>query len=135
MAGLPAGQELVEDRLRTLTDALGDLKIVGVRPKPPGLKDPDQKGLKLTPVVMLSLQSKGFFLTRDGLYSDQGDVIVSTDEGVVYTLRYGGPVFGYGRRADRRRARRRREEGGAQEQRRQERSTQERRMPPRRTAT
>jgi Domain of unknown function (DUF4340) len=96
MAGLPADQELVEDKLRTLTDALGDLKIVGIRPRPPGLKDPDQKGLKLTPVVMLSLQSKGFFLTRDGLYSDQGDVIVSTDEGVVYTLRYGGPVFGSG---------------------------------------
>jgi len=96
MAGLPADQELVEDRLRTLTDALGDLKIVGIRPKPPGLKDPDQKGLKLTPVVMLSLQSKGFFLTRDGLYSDHGDVIVSTDEGVVYSLRYGGPVFGSG---------------------------------------
>jgi len=96
MAGLPADQELVEDRLRTLTDALGDLKIVGIRPRPAGLKDLDQKGLKLTPVVMLSLQSKGFFLTRDGLYSDHGDVIVSTDEGVVYTLRYGGPVFGSG---------------------------------------
>ncbi|MGO9467896.1 MAG: DUF4340 domain-containing protein [Isosphaeraceae bacterium] len=96
MAGLPAGQELVEDRLRTLTDALGDLKIAGIRPKPAGLKDPNQKGLKLTPVVMLSLQSKGFFLTQKGLYSDQGDVIVSTDEGVVYTLRYGGPVFGSG---------------------------------------
>ena len=38
-------------------------------------------------MVMLSLQSKGFFITRKGLYSDQGDVIVSTDEGVVYTLR------------------------------------------------
>ena len=35
--GLPPDQELDSDKLRTLTDALADLKIVGVRPKPPGL--------------------------------------------------------------------------------------------------
>ncbi len=96
MDELPAGQELVEDKLRALTDALGDLKIVGVRPKPPGLKKLDQEDLKLTQMVALSLQSKGFFPTRQGLLSDQGDVLVSTDEGVVYTLRYGGPIFAEG---------------------------------------
>jgi Domain of unknown function (DUF4340) len=96
MDELPAGQELVEDKLRALTDALGDLKIVGVRPKPPGLKKLDQEDLKLTQLVAMSLQNKGFFLTRQGLFSDQGDVLVSTDEGVVYTLRYGGPIFAEG---------------------------------------
>jgi hypothetical protein len=96
MDELPAGQELVEDKLRALTDALGDLKIVGVRPKPPGLKKLDQEDLKLTRMVALSLQSKGFILTPQGLFSDQGDVLVSTDEGVVYTLRYGGPIFAEG---------------------------------------
>ena len=96
MSGLPADQELIEEKLRTLTDALADLKIVGIRPKPAALKNIDQGGLRLQPAVMLSLQSKGFFLTREGLYSDHGDVIVSTDEGVVYKLRYGGPVFGSG---------------------------------------
>jgi hypothetical protein len=96
MAGLPADQELVEDKLRTLTDALGDLKIVGIRRRPAGLENLDKPGIRLTPIIMASLQSKGFFITRDGLYSDHGDVIVSTDEGVVYTLRYGGPVFGSG---------------------------------------
>jgi Domain of unknown function (DUF4340) len=97
MAGLPDGQELVEDKLRSLTDALGDLKIVGVRPRPPGLKNLDQTDLKLSQMVMLSLQSKGYFLTRNrGLLSDQGEVLVSTDEGVVYTLRYGGPIFAEG---------------------------------------
>ena len=30
------------------------------------------------------------------LFSNQGDVLVSTDEGVVYTLRFGGSVFGTG---------------------------------------
>jgi Domain of unknown function (DUF4340) len=96
MDDLSAGQELVEDKLRALTDALGDLKIVGVRPKPPGLKKLDQEDLKLTQLIAMSLQNKGFFLTRQGLFSDQGDVVVSTDEGVVYTLRYGGPIFAEG---------------------------------------
>src|SRR5262249_30979254 len=93
-SGVPAGQEASEDKLRSLTDALGDLKIAGVRPKPPGLTDPNDPNLKLTVPIALSLQNRGFYLSRNrGLYSDQGDVIVSTDEGVVYTLRYGGAGF------------------------------------------
>ncbi len=64
--------------------------------KPPGLTDPNTPGIKLTAIIDRSLQSKGFYLTRQGLFSDQGDVIVTTDEGVVYTLRYGGPVFATG---------------------------------------
>jgi hypothetical protein len=99
MDNLPPDQELNEDKIRTMGDALADLKIVGIRPKPPGLTDPDQKDLpkKLNALVAASLQNKGFFLTRNqGLLSDQGDVIVSTEEGVVYKLRYGGPIFGAG---------------------------------------
>jgi hypothetical protein len=96
-SGVPAGQEPNEDRLRSLSDALGDLKIVGVRPKPPGLTDPNDPKLELTVPIVLSLQNRGFYLSRGhGLYSDQGDVLVTTDEGVVYTLRYGGPVFATG---------------------------------------
>ena len=37
----PAGQELDSDKLRTLTDALGDLKIVGVRPSPRASPGPE----------------------------------------------------------------------------------------------
>jgi hypothetical protein len=97
MAGMPADKEVNEEQLRTLTDAVGDLKIVGVRPKPPGLKDPNDPALKLTRTIVVSLQSKGFILAPgQGLFSDQGDVIVTTDEGVVYTLRYGGPLFASG---------------------------------------
>jgi hypothetical protein len=95
--GIPPGQELNESKMRGLIDALADLKISGVRPKPPGLKNPNDPDLKLTIPIMLSLQSKGFIHVQGrGLYSDQGDVLVSTDEGVVYTLRYGGPVFASG---------------------------------------
>jgi hypothetical protein len=93
---IPAGQELNEEKLKAVVDAVADLKIVGVRPKPPGLTDPNDPNLKLTRQIMMSLQDKGFFITRQGLFSDQGDVLVTTDEGVVYTLRYGGPIFGSG---------------------------------------
>jgi hypothetical protein len=101
MAGLSADKELDSDKLRTLTDALADLKIVGVRTKPPGLtrdlKKSDKEGIKLTTATVASLQSKGFYMTRDGqLLSNQGDVRVYTDEGVVYTLRFGEVVFGTG---------------------------------------
>ena len=101
MEGLAADKELDSDKLRTLTDALADLKIVGVRTKPPGLtrdlKKSDSEGIKLTASTVASLQSKGFYMTKDGqLLSTQGDVRVYTDEGVVYTLRFGEVVFGTG---------------------------------------
>jgi hypothetical protein len=101
MAGLSADQELDSDKLRTLSDALADLKIVGVRTKPAGLtrdlKKSDSEGIKLTASTVASLQSKGFYMTKDGrLLSNQGDVRVYTDEGVVYTLRFGEVFFGTG---------------------------------------
>lgn len=101
VGGLPADQELDSDKLRTLTDALADLKIVGVRTKPAGLtrdlKKSDSEGIKLTNSTVLSLQSKGFYMTKDGrLLSNQGDVRVFTEEGVVYTLRFGEVFFGTG---------------------------------------
>lgn len=97
---LAADQEMNTDKLSSLTSALADLKIVGVRPKPEGLKkDLKVEGdrLKLSSQqAFLSLVSKGFYLTRDGLYSNQGDVVVSTDEGAVYTLRFGEVVVATG---------------------------------------
>ena len=86
-----------------MTDALADLKIVGVRPKPPGLtrdlktNGPEKGGITITNTTIASLNSKGFYPTRDGrLLSNQGDVIVSTDEGAVYTLRFGEVVIATG---------------------------------------
>jgi hypothetical protein len=98
---LEPDQEVNSEKLSTLTTALGDLKIVGVRPKPPGLtrdlKKATGAGIELTNASILSLQDKGFYLTRDGrMLSNQGDALVSTDEGIVYTLRFGEVVFASG---------------------------------------
>jgi len=101
MPGLDPDKQLDEEKIRALTSALADLKIVGVRPKPAGLtrdlKKSDQQGITLSASTVASLQGKGFYMTRDGqLLSNQGDVRVYTDEGVVYTLRFGEVTFGTG---------------------------------------
>jgi hypothetical protein len=96
MDGITAAEQLNDDNLRKLSDAVADLKIVGIRPRPEGLSDLNKEALSVSPVVLASLTNKGFYLTRQGLFSDQGDVSIGTDEGVVYTLRYGGPVFAEG---------------------------------------
>ncbi|AMV37121.1 DUF4340 domain-containing protein [Planctomyces sp. SH-PL62] len=99
--GLPDDKQLDDDKLRALTTALADLKIVGVRAKPAGLtrdlKKTDDKGITLSAATVASLQSKGFYMTRDGqLLSNQGDVRIFTEDGVVYTLRFGEVTFGSG---------------------------------------
>lgn len=101
MEGLPEDKELNTEKLNALTSALGDLKIAGVRPKPEGLT----KELKVleggdvkptTRAALNSLVSRGFYPTKKGLMSNQGDVLVTTEEGVVYTLRFGEIVVASG---------------------------------------
>src|SRR4051812_2839266 len=97
---VPEGQELNTEKINAMTSALADLKIVGVRPKPAGLSK-DLRGndpsFARTEQARRSLQSKGYFLAPTGeLVSMQGDVFVETEEGVVYTLRFGEVVFASG---------------------------------------
>lgn len=100
---VPADRELDTGKVSTLTSALADLKISGVRPKPPGLtaelkaQGSGEGNVKLSNDSIRSLASRGFYLTRDGqLLSNQGDVIVATNEGVVYILRFGEVTFATG---------------------------------------
>jgi hypothetical protein len=95
-------QEVAWDRMNGLLTALDDLKIVGVRPKPEGLsaglKRVDQDGgLSISEPDLLSLQSKGYYFTRDGsLLSNEGELRVRTQDGILYTLRFGEIVYGQG---------------------------------------
>ena len=94
---LPAGKEIDTAKINELTSALADLKIVGVRPKPPGLTRDLKAGQALSQQARMSLQDRGFYTLRDGgLLSNQGDLIVSTTDGAVYTLRYGEVTFNTG---------------------------------------
>ena len=75
---IPPGDELNTEKLSALTSALSDLKIVGVRPKPEGLSRELKVGagneVKPTTTAMLqSLVSKGFYPTKNGLYSNRLD--------------------------------------------------------------
>ena len=59
MDGLTAAEQLNENNLRTLSDAVADLKIVGIRPRPAGLSDLNKEDLKVSPIVMASLHEQG----------------------------------------------------------------------------
>jgi len=96
----PAGQELDISKLNSLLTAIDELSIVGVRPKPAGLSaslGQTEASMPLTRADLLSLQSRGYYLTRTGeLLSNEGETQVETKDGVTYTLRFGEVVYGSG---------------------------------------
>ncbi len=94
-------EELENSKITTLLTTLDDLKLVGVRPKPKGLRadltlDPkvirNPNGLEM---IVRDLLARGFFPDRDpttkgaNLYSNAGELIAATNKGVVYTLKFG----------------------------------------------
>ena len=75
-----------------LNEALDNLRIVDVQPKPKNLtrdlKTP--KGIRLSMESIVSLRQKGFFVTPYGqLLSNEGEILVETANGLQYTLRFG----------------------------------------------
>jgi hypothetical protein len=94
------GREVDSTRMAELLKALEELTISGVRPKPTGLSanlKSDAGTQAMAQSDILSLQSKGFYLTRDGqLLSNEGELQVWTDAGVRYTLRFGEILYGSG---------------------------------------
>lgn len=79
-------------KIDALTEALDNLRIVDVQPKPENLtrdlKTPE--GIRLSMESVLSLRRKGFFITPVGqLLSNEGEILVETANGIQYTLRFG----------------------------------------------
>ena len=79
-------------KIDSLTEALDNLRIVDVQPKPENLtrdlKTPE--GIRLSMESVLSLRRKGFFITPIGqLLSNEGEILVETANGIQYTLRFG----------------------------------------------
>ncbi len=81
-------------KVNEILTALTGLRILGVRPKPAGLtKDLQQSTdgtIELKPSAIRSLETRGFYRTQSGsLVSNQGEIQIGTDQGVVYVLRFG----------------------------------------------
>lgn len=97
---LRSDQQVDTTLMQGMLTQLDELKIVGVRPKPDGLSQNlvnDDASTQISQTDLRSLQSKGYYITRDGnLKSNEGELLVHTDEGVVYTLRFGEVLFGRG---------------------------------------
>lgn len=89
-------EELNSQKLNELKTALDDLKIVDVHRKPEGLAADLRAGesLAANQEVRESLLRAGFYLAQLGkgpveLYSNEGQVVCGTKEGVEYILRFG----------------------------------------------
>ena len=97
---LSSDEEMETYRASELMRSIDELNIVGVRPKPEGLSRTlmrTEGSSRITQGDMMSLQSKGFYFTRQGsLVSNEGEMTVLTSDGVTYTLRFGEVVYGSG---------------------------------------
>jgi hypothetical protein len=93
-------QEVDSTKFDALLKAIEELSIVGVRPKPAGLSrnlSRSEGGEGMSQADLLSLQSKGYYFTRDGnLVSNEGELEIRSSQGVIYTLRFGEILYGTG---------------------------------------
>ncbi len=97
---MPSGRVIDSTKMQEMLTALEELKIVGVRPKPAGLSaslTETSETQKVAQSDLFSLQSKGYFFSRDGqLLSNEGEMQAFTKDGVKYTLRFGEVAYGTG---------------------------------------
>ena len=97
---MSSNQEVDRTKMDDLVRAVDELSIVGVRPKPEGLSRNLQSSgeeVAISQNDILSLQSKGYYFTRDGsLVSNEGELQLLTQKGIRYTLRFGEIVYGTG---------------------------------------
>ena len=89
------GDEIKSDKLNSIRTAAQSLQIVGVRPKPKGLAADlkADKALLENQESMVSLLDQGFVPHEVGgsteILATAGETILTTREGVRYTLRFG----------------------------------------------
>lgn len=80
----PSGKELDTNKVRQMLTALANIKIVGVRPRPPARSLLEAK---------IQLQQKGFFIAADPkapvIYGNEGQLTAFTEDGVAYTVFFG----------------------------------------------
>ena len=94
-------EELKQDSVNTLVNNLDNLRLVGVRPKPPGVLpdlsiDPRYaQSRNLVDVLRADMQEKGYFVGSDRkggkprVFSKEGELEAGTSEGLLYALNFG----------------------------------------------
>ncbi len=97
---VPDGKEVDYVQMNLLVGGLMGLEIVGVRPKPEGLSGNLRQAFEertITNADLQTMQARGFYPTQTGeMLSNEGELKVRTDLGVLYTLRFGEIVYGSG---------------------------------------
>lgn len=98
LSGIGTSEETNADKAREVVDALTQLKIVGVRKKPPYVTADLRAASGLDRMrAREDLAGRGYFFLPDGkLVSNEGDLIADSKKGVVYTLKFGEIVYGTG---------------------------------------
>lgn len=93
----PAKEEANDEHIKEIANTLGQIKIVGVRRKPGGLTADFrlEEGADAQSIRM-SLMSAGYFPVRGGVKSNEGEMLVDTQKGITYTLRFGEIAYGEG---------------------------------------
>ena len=97
---VPEGMEVDYVQMNLLVGGLMGLRIVGVRPKPEGLSGNLRQAFQertITQADLQTMQSRGFYPTQTGeMLSNEGELLVRTEEAVLYTLRFGEILYGSG---------------------------------------
>ena len=97
---VPEGKEVDYVQMNLLVGGLMGIRIVGVRPKPEGLSGNLRQAFEartITNADLQTMQARGFYPTQAGeMLSNEGELKVRTDLGVLYTLRFGEILYGSG---------------------------------------
>jgi hypothetical protein len=97
LSDIKPGQKVNTFNMNLMVTTLDQLEIMGVRPKPAAIA---ASLTQMTSTIRLSddslkeLGSKGFYLTPNGQFSNEGEVLVHTKSGLFYTLRFGEIAYG-----------------------------------------
>jgi hypothetical protein len=102
LADLNEEEELDDSPVTDIARNLDQLKIVGVRPKPKGLRGDLSVDPLVRQILQQEMQQRGFFIAggENGepvLVSNEGELIAGIDNGVQYTLYFGEIARGTGK--------------------------------------